>query len=267
MRGQEDLTTAFRCRTLDWGLSTLRSDPVKAVIPNHLPVVRHHCPAGTYSLNLFGFFLASLSPFLSISLESTSSKYRGPERHSFHSTDFLSSIDAPLLFISFLLDKLFFLSYLSFDGRLFSLKSVERWIFGWVWVSWWGWAAAIHICLNQKEWFFVFNPLAVMLIDCSSLSGCCVLDPHYETFNDHNKVIKADLVSHGNSASVIALSCLLWRTYHSVLQTRNMKTPLADSWCDSSELCGNFGGLEIKLSSLTVYDQRHIRLIFTTLFH
>ena len=76
-------------------------------------------------------------------------------------------------------------------------------------MSWWGGAAAINIGLNQNEWFFVFSPLAVMLIDCFGLSGCCVLDLHYETFNDHKKVIKADLVSHGNGASVTARSCLL----------------------------------------------------------
>ena len=126
---QEDLTTAFRCRTLDWGLSTLRSDPVKAVTPDQLPVVRHHCPAGTHSLNLFGFFLVSLSPFLSISLERPrSSKYRGPERHSFHTTDFLSFIDAPFLFIIsfwisffsffFFLLLLFFSVFLSMVGWL-----------------------------------------------------------------------------------------------------------------------------------------------------
>ena len=76
-------------------------------------------------------------------------------------------------------------------------------------MSWWGGAAAIHIGLNQNEWFFVFSPLAVMLIDCFSRSGCCVLDLHYETFNDHNKVINADSVSHGSSVSVTACSCLL----------------------------------------------------------
>ena len=60
---QEDLTTAFRCRTLDWGLPTLRSDPVKAVIPDQLPVVRHHCPVGTYIVIVCGIFNASLFPF------------------------------------------------------------------------------------------------------------------------------------------------------------------------------------------------------------
>ena len=48
--------TAFRCRTLDRGLSTLRSDPVKAVTPDQLPVVRHHCPEGTYTF----IFVASV---------------------------------------------------------------------------------------------------------------------------------------------------------------------------------------------------------------
>ena len=38
-------------------------------------------------------------------------------------------------------------------------------------MSWWGGAAAIHTGLNQNEWFFVFSPLAVMLIDSLSLSG------------------------------------------------------------------------------------------------
>ena len=36
-----------------------------------------------------------------------------------------------------------------------------------------------------------------------------MLDLHYETFNDNNKVINADLGCHGNSASVTARSCLL----------------------------------------------------------
>ena len=91
------------------------------VTPDQLPVVCHHCPAGTNSLNLFGFFLASLSPFLSISLESTSTKSRGPERHSFHTTDFLSFIDASFLFIiSFWISffVLVFLMFLSMVGWL-----------------------------------------------------------------------------------------------------------------------------------------------------
>ena len=85
---QEDLTTAFRCRTLDWGLSTLRSDPVKAVTPDQLPVVRHHCPVGNLYLH---FCVASLmlSPFLFIDLESTSNKYNRPEYCCFNTTDSL----------------------------------------------------------------------------------------------------------------------------------------------------------------------------------
>ena len=45
-----------------------------------------------------------------------------------------------------------------------------------------GWAgggggvlAAIHTGSNPKEWFFLC-PLAVMLIDCFTLTVCCVLD-------------------------------------------------------------------------------------------
>ena len=35
--------------------------------------------------------------------------------------------------------------------------------------------AAIHTGLNRKEWFFLC-PLAVILIDCFTLTVCCVLD-------------------------------------------------------------------------------------------
>ena len=35
--------------------------------------------------------------------------------------------------------------------------------------------AAIHTGLNRKEWFFLC-PLAVMLIDCFTLTVCCMLD-------------------------------------------------------------------------------------------
>ena len=38
-----------------------------------------------------------------------------------------------------------------------------------------GGLVAIHTGLNRKEWFF-FCPLAVMLIDCFTLTVCCVLD-------------------------------------------------------------------------------------------
>ena len=43
------------------------------------------------------------------------------------------------------------------------------------------------------------------------------------------------------SASVTVLSCLLWRTFHSVSQTRNMKSLLADSWCGTVSLNTNYG--------------------------
>ena len=116
---QEDLTTAFRCRTLDWGLSTLRSDPVKAVTPDQLPVVRHHCPVGNLYLH---FCVASsmLSPFLFIDLESTSNKYNRPEYCCFNTTDFLFL--KILFLLSFLFNMLFFLSFI-----FFPLPLLLRW--------------------------------------------------------------------------------------------------------------------------------------------
>ena len=38
-----------------------------------------------------------------------------------------------------------------------------------------GAVATIHTGLNRKEWFFLC-PLAVMLIDCFTLTVCCMLD-------------------------------------------------------------------------------------------
>ena len=38
-----------------------------------------------------------------------------------------------------------------------------------------GGRAAIHTGLNRKEWFFLC-PLAVILIDCFTLTVCCMLD-------------------------------------------------------------------------------------------
>ena len=38
-----------------------------------------------------------------------------------------------------------------------------------------GGLVAIHTGLNRKEWFFLC-PLAVILIDCFTLTVCCVLD-------------------------------------------------------------------------------------------
>ena len=38
-----------------------------------------------------------------------------------------------------------------------------------------GWLASIQTALNRKEWFFLC-PLAVILIDCFTLTVCCVLD-------------------------------------------------------------------------------------------
>ena len=43
---------------------------------------------------------------------------------------------------------------------------------------WWGGggvAGCYSYCLNRKDWFFLC-PLAVMLIDCFTLTVCCVLD-------------------------------------------------------------------------------------------
>ena len=39
----------------------------------------------------------------------------------------------------------------------------------------WGGLAAIHTGLNRKEWFFLC-PLAVMLIDCFTLTVSCMLE-------------------------------------------------------------------------------------------
>ena len=45
-------------------------------------------------------------------------------------------------------------------------------------MSFWGgvgWLASIHTGSNPKDWFFLC-PLAVMLIDCFTLTVCCMLD-------------------------------------------------------------------------------------------
>ena len=69
---------------------------------------------------------------------------------------------------------------------------------------------SVHTDLNRKEWLFFLCPLAVMLIECFTLTGCCVLDLQtYLSLSDHNKDTSVYIVTHGNSVSVISSSCWL----------------------------------------------------------
>ena len=69
---------------------------------------------------------------------------------------------------------------------------------------------SVHTDLNRKEWLFFLCPLAVMLIECFTLTGCCVLDLQtYLSLSNHNKDTSVYIVTHGNSVSVISSSCWL----------------------------------------------------------
>ena len=47
---------------------------------------------------------------------------------------------------------------------------------------------SVHTDLNRKEWLFFLRLLAVMLIECFTLTGCCVLDLQtYLSLSNHNK--------------------------------------------------------------------------------
>ena len=87
---------------------------------------------------------------------------------------------------------------------------VKGWIF-WVGVSVMVWLDGCYSYrLEPERMVLLFQPSRCdvhRLFQSEWL--ICLLGLDYETFNDHDKVIKADLLSHGNSASVTALSCLL----------------------------------------------------------
>ena len=90
---------------------------MKAVTPDQLPVVRHHCPEGTYIVIVCGIFNAFVVSF------SSASKARvvntlNPEGRYFSTTDFFVFLFLKIFF--------YFLTF-SFSGGLVSVMTFEGW--------------------------------------------------------------------------------------------------------------------------------------------